>query len=181
MSVNVSGEKRTILMEKLGAVQAYLSALPQDAERERLLSGENDKDVYISRPCAFLLNRISAATKRLQTFPPVDATDAVDAMTQPLTEEGVTFFALHGHTDNDLCFRLDDKLFVGDVCMNGLAASGYSPIWIEDNDKLVESWRELIRSDAEYLYPGHGKPFPRSELEKYVEKQAKRKLCKLFK
>ena len=38
VSVNVSGEKRTKLMKKLGEVAAYLSALPQDGETARLLS-----------------------------------------------------------------------------------------------------------------------------------------------
>jgi len=38
VSVNVSGEKRSELMMKLGAVQAYLSSLPQDGETARLLA-----------------------------------------------------------------------------------------------------------------------------------------------
>jgi len=175
---HVHADHAGFLKKILADTGATLICLP--AERERLLSGENDKDVYISRPCAFLLNRISAATKRLQTFPPVDATDAVDAMTQPLTEEGVTFFALHGHTDNDLCFRVDDKLFVGDICMNGAGATGYSPLWIKDAAALVESWKALIAMDGESLYVGHGKPFPKNELQEFVDKQANRKLRKLF-
>ena len=52
----------------------------------------------------FLLNRISAATPRLQTFAPVDVSDAVDAEVQPLAAEGIAFFVLRGHTDADLCF-----------------------------------------------------------------------------
>ena len=75
----------------------------------------------------FLLNRISAATPRLQTFAPVDVSDAVDAEAQPLAAEGIAFFVLRGHTDADLCFQVDDKLFVGDVCMSGIGSVGYSP------------------------------------------------------
>ena len=74
-----------------------------------------------------MLNRISAATPRLQTFAPVDVSDAVDAEAQPLAAEGIAFFVLRGHTDADLCFQVDDKLFVGDVCMSGIGSVGYSP------------------------------------------------------
>ena len=175
---HVHADHAGFLKKILADTGATLICLP--AERNRLLSGVNEKNVYISRRGMFLFNRISAATKRLQTFPPVDATGAVDAMSQPLTEEGITFFALHGHTDNDLCFRVDDKLFVGDICMNGVGAAGHSPLWIEDNAALVQSWKELIAMDGEFLCVGHGKPFKKDELKKFVDKQTNRKLRKLF-
>ena len=157
---------------------ATLICLP--AERDRLLSGVNVKDVYISRRILLPINRLSAASRRFQTFEPVDASGAIDPETQPLASEGITFCTLHGHTDNDLCLRVEDKIFVGDVCMNGIGSTGHSPLWIEDNERLVESWRRIVASDAVYLYPGHGKPFPKSDLAKFVGKQAKRKLCKLY-
>ena len=167
------------LKRLLADTGAKLICLP--AERERLLSGVNEKNVYISRRGSFLINRISAATSRVQTFAPVDTAEAIDAEGQPLAEEGVTFFVLHGHTDNDLCFKVEDKLFVGDICMNGAGSVGHSPLWIEDNDKLVTSWRELLAMEGEYLYVGHGKPFLKEELSAYLDKQEKRKLRKLFK
>jgi len=176
---HVHADHAGFLKNILADTGATLICLP--AHRERLLAGVNKKDVYLSRRSLFLLNRISAATKRLQTFPPVDSACATDAMTQPLAEQGVTFFALHGHTDADLCFRVDDKLFVGDICMNGAGAIGYSPLWIEDNAALVQSWKELLAMEGPTLYVGHGKPFPKSELKGFVDKQEKRKLCKLFK
>ena len=151
------------------------------SEKDRLLSGVNEKNVYLPRKSGFLLSRLSAACPRLQTFEPVDITDAVDAISQPLAAEGITFFALHGHTDNDLCFRVEDKLFVGDICMNGMGSVGHSPLWIEDNAALTESWRNILATDAEYLYVGHGKPFKKKELAAFVDKQEKRELCKLFK
>lgn len=176
---HVHADHAGFLKKILADTGATLVCLP--AERERLLSGVNEKNVYISRRSTFLINRISAALPRLQTFEPVDITGAADPETQPLAEEGVTFFVLHGHTDNDLCFRLDDKLFVGDICMNGAGATGYSPLWIEDNAALVESWKSLLATDGDYIYPGHGKPFLKSALEKHVDRQAERKLRKLFK
>ena len=176
---HVHADHAGFLKRILADTGATLICLP--SERERLLSGVNEKDVYLSRKGLFLINRISASLPRFQTFEPVDITGAIDARSQPLAREGITFFVLHGHTDNDLCFRLGDKLFVGDVCMNGAGATGYSPLWIEDNAALVESWRAILRTDAAELYVGHGKPFPKSELAKFVDKQEKRALCKLFK
>ena len=176
---HVHADHAGFLKKILAETGAKLICLP--AERERLLSGVNEKKVYLSRRGTFLLNRISAATPRLQTFPPVDVSDAVDAEAQPLAAEGVTFFVLHGHTDNDLCFKVDDKLFVGDICMNGMGSVGYSPLWIEDNAALTESWKQLLAMDAEFLYVGHGKPFPKTDLAVFVDKQERRKLCKLFK
>ena len=166
------------LKKILSDTGAALICLP--AERERLLSGVNNKEVFISRRSLLLFNRISAACSRFQTFEPLDITGALDPETQPLEREGITFFVLHGHTDNDLCFQVEDKLFVGDVCMNGAGAREYSPLWIEDNAALSESWKRLVAIDAEYIYTGHGKPFLRSELAKFVDKQGNRKLYKLF-
>ena len=128
-----------------------------------------------------MLNRISAATPRLQTFAPVDVSDAVDAEAQPLAAEGIAFFVLRGHTDADLCFQVDAKLFVGDVCMSGIGSVGYSPLWIEDNAALTERWKQLLAIDAEFLYVGHGKPFPKRDLAEFVKKQENRTLCKLYK
>lgn len=176
---HVHADHAGFLKRILADTGATLICLP--AERERLLSGANERNVYVSKRSTFLINRISAALPRFQTFEPMDIEGAIDAETQPLLADGITFFVLHGHTDNDLCFRVDDKLFVGDICMSGVGAAGHSPIWIEDNVKLVESWRTLLTLDGEYIYTGHGKPFPRSDLARYVDKQAKRRIVKLFK
>ena len=176
---HVHADHAGFLKKILSDTGAQLITLP--AERDRLLAGVNEKKVYISRRSTLLINRISAASPRFQTFEPIDITDALDAETQPLSAEGFTFFVLHGHTDNDLSFRVDDKLFIGDICMNGMGSTGHSPLWIEDNEKLVESWKRILTTEGEYLYLGHGKPFKKSDLSKYIDKQSKRKLCKLYK
>ena len=176
---HVHADHAGFLKRILSDTGAKLICLP--AEKERLAAGVNVKKVFLSRRSIFLINRISAATARFQTFEPVDIDGAIDAEGQPLAEEGITFFVLHGHTDNDLCFRVDDKLFVGDICMNGAGATGRSPLWIENNEALTESWRTLLSTEGDTVYVGHGKPFPKGDLAKYIDKQAHRKLCKLFK
>lgn len=175
---HVHADHAGFLKKILADTGAKLICLP--SEKDRLLSGVNRKNVYLSRKCLFLINRISAALPRFQTFDPVDITDALDAEGQPLAQEGITFFVLHGHTDNDLCLRVDDKLFVGDICMNGAGATGLSPLWVEDPAALLESWKQLLTLSGDYLYMGHGSPVLKSTLAKYIEKQGKRKFCKLY-
>ncbi len=175
---HVHADHAGFLKKILSDTGAKLICLP--AEKERLASGVNVKEVYISKGSMLLINRLSASLPAFQNFDPLEIGGTLDPETQPLAEEGITFFVLHGHTDNDLCFRLEDKIFVGDVCMNGAGATGYSPLWIEDNVALVESWKELVASDADMLYPAHGKPFPKSNLVKYIEKQGRRKIRKLY-
>lgn len=58
---------------------------------------------------------------------------------------------------------------------------GILPLWIEDNAALTESWKLLLAIDAEFLYVGHGKPFPKRDLAEFVKKQENRTLCKLYK
>lgn len=176
---HVHADHAGFLKKILKDTGATLVCLP--AEKDRLSSGANEKNVYISRKILYIFNKISALLPCFQTFEPVDIAEAIDAKTQPLSEEGFTFFVLHGHTDNDLCFQIDDKLFVGDVCMNGAGAKGYAPLWIEDNEQLVESWKQLISMDAEYIYVSHGAPFLKRDLVNYIDKQSRRKLVKLFK
>ena len=58
---------------------------------------------------------------------------------------------------------------------------GIPPLWIEDNAALTESRKQLLAIDAEFLYAGHGKPFPKRVLAEFVKKQENRTLCKLYK
>ena len=53
--------------------------------------------------------------------------------------------------------------------MSGIGSVGYSPLWIEDNAALTESWKQLLAMDAEFLYVGQGKPFPKRDLAEFVK------------
>ena len=52
-------------------------------------------------------------------------------------------------------------------------------IWIEDKVQFEKSWDVMIGEDAEWIYPAHGKPFPKSDLIKYKKRVSKIKLYKL--
>ena len=88
---HVHADHAGYLKRILSDTGASLICLP--AARDRLASGVNEKNVYVSRRILLPMNRLSAATPRLQTFEPVDAAGAIDPLTQPLAGEGITFFA----------------------------------------------------------------------------------------
>lgn len=148
-------------------------------DKERALRGKNVEDVFISRRDYWLLSKCSVALSHYtQEFPPVTA-ESIDPLTQPLAEYGMTFSLLHGHTSNDLCLRIGDDLYCGDICMSGAGAANHSPMWIENNDLLVQSWEEILASGVKTIYPAHGKPFTTQTLAACLEKQRGRKVYKL--
>ena len=63
--------------------------------------------------------------------------------------------------------------------MNGLPSSKRLIIWIENLADFEKSWEQLLLTDAETIYPAHGKPFRKSDLAKYKSVIPKIKLRKL--
>ncbi|MCR4662188.1 MAG: MBL fold metallo-hydrolase [Clostridia bacterium] len=149
-------------------------------DKERFASGANVEDIYNPNWFLNFTSKISVAFRKYtQCFEPVVYENRIDYSQQPLKEYGIELFLLHGHTSNDLCVRYKDIIFCGDICMNGILSTKHSPMWIEDNDKLIESWKYLITQDAKWLYPAHGKPFLLKDLENVIDYQQNRKLRKL--
>ena len=84
-----------------------------------------------------------------------------------------------GHTSDSISLKLGDIIFCGDAAMNGLPSSKRITIWIENTADFEKSWEQLISTDAETIYPAHGKPFPKSDLTRYKGAILKIKLRKL--
>ncbi len=67
-----------------------------------------------------------------------------------------------GHTFGSVSVVLDDgRAFVGDLAMNTppLRFSPGLPIFAEDMDGVINSWRLLLDQGVTTIYPAHGKPF----------------------
>lgn len=69
-----------------------------------------------------------------------------------------------GHTDDSISVLLsDDSAIVGDVAMNPfylkICSNRYRPMWLQDIEKVYESWEKLIKHGAKTIYPSHGTPF----------------------
>jgi hydroxyacylglutathione hydrolase len=78
-----------------------------------------------------------------------------------------------GHSKDSIAVILTDgSAFVGDAAMNFLNFCGikYRPIFIEDEEKVFQSWEKLTEHGAERIYPAHGNPFSAEELNRYRKK-----------
>lgn len=72
-----------------------------------------------------------------------------------------------GHTSDSISLSVDNVIFCGDAAMNGLPSMKRLIIWVEDKAQLEKSWEVLLAEDVDWIYPAHGKPFPKSDLCKY--------------
>lgn len=73
-----------------------------------------------------------------------------------------------GHTSDSISLKIGDIIFCGDAAMNGVPSLRRITIWIEDKNAFENSWNILIGEKANWIYPAHGKPFRRGDLEKYI-------------
>jgi glyoxylase-like metal-dependent hydrolase (beta-lactamase superfamily II) len=76
-----------------------------------------------------------------------------------------------GHSSGSMTVLLDTgEAFVGDLAMNRfpLCLSPSLPIFADNPDAVVNSWRFLIELGAKTVYPAHGKPFPIAVIEKLI-------------
>ena len=68
-----------------------------------------------------------------------------------------------GHSSGSVSVLLETgDAFVGDMAMNKfpLRLSPGLPIFAEDWQQLMESWKLLLDQGAKTIYPSHGEPFP---------------------
>lgn len=70
-----------------------------------------------------------------------------------------------GHSDDHLCFLLDEVLFTGDHIMGG------STVIVDDMSRYLESLERLRGLEIARLYPGHGEPMddPQEVVVAYIE------------
>ena len=68
-----------------------------------------------------------------------------------------------GHSSGSVSVLLETgDAFVGDMAMNKfpLRLSPGLPIFAEDWEQLMRSWKRLLDQGAKTIYPSHGEPFP---------------------
>lgn len=75
---------------------------------------------------------------------------------------------LPGHTDDSIGILFQDgSFFCGDAAMNVFFTKSRYSIIVENLNEYENSWNAILESNATMIYPGHGKPFPASDLSKY--------------
>jgi glyoxylase-like metal-dependent hydrolase (beta-lactamase superfamily II) len=113
----------------------------------------------------------------LITFPPAKVDLVLTNEGLSLTDYGIPGRVLHtpGHTPGSVSILLDSgEVFVGDLAMNKfpLRLSPGLPIFAEDQDAVLRSWRILLEQGATTVYPAHGKPFPADVIRKALTASA---------
>jgi hydroxyacylglutathione hydrolase len=90
-----------------------------------------------------------------------------------LVEHGIdgSIIFTPGHTSGSVSVLLKTgEAFVGCLAHNGFpfTSSPAFPIYADDLNKVMESWKLLIDKGARMIYPGHGDPFPVAEIKQYL-------------
>lgn len=124
---------------------------------------------------AKIFNRIHKYFMPLITISPVKVDVLIGDEGLPLNDYGIPGMILHtpGHTAGSVSVLLDSgEAFVGDLAMNRfpLRLSPGLPIFADDPDAVLRSWKLLLEHGATTVYPAHGKPFPAELIRKVLSR-----------
>ena len=78
-----------------------------------------------------------------------------------------------GHSIGSISVILSSgEAFVGDMAMNGppLTLGPNLPIFAENNELLLKSWKKLIDLGVKQIFPAHGNDFPIEKLLGKIER-----------
>ena len=149
---------------------------------ERLKIGQNSFEGGCSGRLAYFFCQVLALCgKGEHKFPAIRN----EFLPRLITTDSKEFHALKlpfkvletpGHTADHISLLIDDKLFCGDAAMNILPSIKRVTIWIENLQQFKQSWQTIIATAPQTIYPAHGRPFPTSDLEKYLPALDKIKL-----
>jgi glyoxylase-like metal-dependent hydrolase (beta-lactamase superfamily II) len=134
-------------------------------------------------PCIrYAMGFLSMLIRRKWGYPPVEVGegDIVVKGDDPnlLNKIGVDGVILHtpGHSSDSISVVLDDgNAFVGDAAMNFMRVFGtrHMPIYVEDCDEVLESWRKLIKYKATVIYTAHGREFGADVLKRRLDREGR--------
>lgn len=82
-----------------------------------------------------------------------------------------------GHTSCSISLLLNSRvLFCGDTAMNNFPSIRRRIIHLENVEDSYQSWQKIISINPKIIYPTHGKPFPVTDLKKFLPDIRKIKL-----
>jgi glyoxylase-like metal-dependent hydrolase (beta-lactamase superfamily II) len=149
---------------------------------ERLKIGQNSFEGGCSGRLAYFFCQVLALCgKGEHKFPAIRE----EFLPRLITTDSEEFHALQlpfkvletpGHTADHISLLIGDKLFCGDAAMNIFPSIKRVTIWIENLQQFKQSWQTIIATAPQTIYPAHGRPFPTSDLEKYLPALDKIKL-----
>lgn len=159
------------LLEK----NANLKVIMSDKSMPTLKRGQNSFDGGCSTFFAWLFCKCMAVFGKAEhRFPVIE--DKYDSRFIEITEtnkeeleeilQGKILFT-PGHTADSISLKVENAIFCGDAAMNGFPSMKRMTIWVENTKQYEQSWETLLTENAERLYPAHGRPFYKKDLQKY--------------
>ena len=160
------------LNEVLSATEARVILHPKAVEG--LQRGQNSFEGGCSGRLAYWFCLLLAALgKGEHRYPPIRP-EYLDRLIPVGSEEframELPFQVLEtpGHTADHISLLTEGTLFCGDAAMNGFPSRRRTTIWIEDLRLFKQSWQTMLKAGPKVICPAHGKPFPASDLEKFL-------------
>ena len=160
------------LNEVLAATDAKVILHPKAIERLKI--GQNSFEGGCSSRLAYLFCKILAfCGKGEHKFPAIKP----EYLPRLITTDSEEFRTLQlpfkiletpGHTADHISLLIGDTLFCGDAAMNNFPSQKRVIIWIENLQQFKRSWQTILAAAPKTIYPAHGKPFPASDLQKYL-------------
>ena len=155
-----------------------LARIKKETSAEVLVHGK-EADLLRDGVCGFprgtmVLSRVlSGLANRFMndSFEPVEP-DLVVGESFDLNEYGVDGEVVHtpGHTEGSLALMIGGETCIaGDTFFNIFPGSVYPP-FADDEEKLIESWRNIKEYGCSEYYPGHGRQFDRDKFEQNLKK-----------
>ena len=86
---------------------------------------------------------------------------------------GFTIIPTPGHSEGSISMIINDSVcFCGDAAF-AVSGKNLMPVTGDSKTGIISSWELLLAIGIKHFYPGHGKPFGASDLQKSVEKNKK--------
>ena len=171
------------LLEK----NANLKVIMSDKSMPTLKRGQNSFEGGCSTVLAWIFCKLMRLVGKAEhRFPVIE--DKYDSRFIEITEtnkeeleeilQGKILFT-PGHTADSISLKVENAIFCGDAAMNGFPSMKRMTIWVENTKQYEQSWETLLTENAERLYPSHGRPFYKKDLQKYKNTIHKIKLREL--
>lgn len=142
----------------------------------RLKKGQNCLAGYCTSYLALFGSEIiKLFGKTDHRFPPVEREEryiVLDETTKPMIEKVLPgrIIYLAGHTPDSIGLLCEDgSLFCGDAAMNGIPSKNRITIWVESLEDYLKSWEIMLSLRPAKIFPSHGNPFIKEDLENNIK------------
>lgn len=156
------------LKEKYGA-----KVIVHKNEEEYLLHGDNVLVSGTNRISGIIAGLFVKLLTSFARYQPCNS-DIITDSVFPLNDMGFNAYIMHtpGHSPGSISVVIDDEVaLVGDTMFGVFRWTIYPP-FAADTTKMIDSWRNLLKTHVRVFIPSHGFSNPRSLVEREYKKRS---------